>query len=482
MVSTLFFKSTTAEFLRALHMAFFNKKVSVFSLIFFVTLLMTGCDSRPGREREQSGNQELRELLETISVDSIESNIRTLADFHTRHTSSDTTSDTTGIGAARRWIYDRFKQYGTLSGSRLQVSYESYLETDNPRIEEPTRIVNIVGILPGTQLESKERMYVVSGHYDSRVSDVMDDSSYAPGANDDASGTAAVMELARVMSGREFDATIVFMAVAGEEQGLLGSTYHAEQARRQQLNIEAMITNDIIGNTIKSTDGSVHDNEIRVFAQGIPPGDSLSRHQRLLLQTGGENDTPSRQLGRFIHRVGREYMPGLKVNVIYRKDRYLRGGDHSPFLEHGYPAVRFSEPHEYYERQHQDVRKEEGTQYGDLPKFVDYSYVGKIARLNAAVLATLANAPARPREVGIDVSRLENSTTLVWKANSEPDLKGYEIVWRSTNQPFWEHTEFAGDTTRFTVPGVSKDNYLFGVRAIDQYGNRSPAVYPLPVR
>ncbi|MCW9708304.1 M28 family metallopeptidase [Aliifodinibius sp. 1BSP15-2V2] len=405
-----------------------------------------------------------------------------MAGFHTRHTMSDTVSDTMGIGAARRWIYKQFQKYREASGNRLQVSYDRYVENGNRRISEPTEIVNIVAMLPGTQLESKDRMYVVSGHYDSRVSDIMNDTSYAPGANDDASGTAAVMELARVMSAHEFDATIVFMAVAGEEQGLLGASHYAEEAKNQHLNIAAMLTNDIIGNTIKSSDGSVHDDEVRVFAQGIPPEDTLSRYHQMLLYTGGENDTPTRQLGRFIHRVGQKYLPDFNVNVIYRKDRYLRGGDHSAFLDQGYPAVRFSEPHEYYERQHQDVRKEEGIQYGDLPKFVDYPYVAKVTRLNAATLMTLANAPARPKNVGIDVSKLENNSTLLWEANDEPDIKGYEIVWRTTNQPFWEHAQFAGDTTRYTIKGVSKDNYLFGVRSVDQYGNKSPAVYPLPVR
>lgn len=464
------------------NMDIFQRGLSVFFFLLCAFFLSAGCGEDADQEKDKSADPKIKEVLGDISVDSIEANIRTLANFHTRHTTSDTTSDSTGIGAARRWIYEKFKQYRKASDNRLQVSYEGYVETENERIEEPTRIVNIVGVLPGTQLESKERKYVVSGHYDSRVSDVMNDTSYAPGANDDASGTAAVMELARVMSMHEFDATIVFMAVAGEEQGLLGATYHAEKAKKRKLNIAAMFTNDIIGNTIKSSDSTVHDNEVRIFAQGIPPEDTLSRHQRMLLYTGGENDAPTRQLGRFISRVGEKYIPDLKVNVIYRKDRYLRGGDHSAFLEEGYPAVRFSEPHEYYERQHQDVEEEDGVQYGDLPEFVDYPYVGKITKLNAAALATLANAPARPREVGVDVSKLENNTTLLWEANDEPDLKGYEIVWRATNQPFWEHTKFVGDTTRFTIEGVSKDNFLFGVRAVDQYENSSPAVYPLPVR
>lgn len=444
-------------------------------------LMIFGCQGDPPKP-DQKADSKMSRLLDGVSADTIEANIRTLAGFHTRHTMSDTTSDSVGIGAARRWIHSQFKRYSEASGNRLKVNYEGYVEKENSRIDEPTKVVNVVAVLPGTQLESKDRTYVVSGHYDSRVSDVMDDTSYAPGANDDASGTAAVMELARVMSKHEYDATIVFMAVAGEEQGLLGAEYHAEKAKKRSKKISAMITNDIIGNTVKSTDGSTHDDVLRVFAQGIPPEKELSDYQRMLLYTGGENDTPSRQLGRFIHRVNEEHMPTFKVNLIYRKDRYLRGGDHSAFLEAGYPAVRFSEPHEYYQHQHQDVRKEDGVQYGDLPKFVDFDYVGKVTRLNSVVLATLADAPARPRDVAVEVKKLENNTTLNWKANTEPDLKGYEVVWRKTHDPFWQHAKFVGDTTRFTIPGVSKDNYLFGVRSVDRYGNKSPAVYPLPAR
>lgn len=447
---------------------------------FLFIMLISGCkqEADPAVSTKLSKSH-IHRITNAVSADSIEANIRKLAGFGTRHTTSDTTSDSTGIGAARRWIYRTMKRYSERSGGRLKVRYDSYVQQPGRRIDEPTRIVNIVGVLPGTQLESKDRVYVVSGHYDSRVSDVMNDTSYAPGANDDASGTAAVMELARVMSKHEFDGTLVFMAVAGEEQGLLGASHYAREARRMNKNIAAMFTNDIIGNTI-GPDSTVNDSEVRVFAQGIPPSDTLSRYQKMLLYTGGENDTPARQLGRFIHEIAENYIADLRVNVIYRKDRYLRGGDHSAFLEQGYPAVRFSEPNEYYERQHQDVRVEDGVQYGDLPKFVDYEYVAKVARLNGAALAILANAPARPRNVRVEVDQLENNTTLAWKANNEPDLKGYEIVWRKTHAPFWEHQKFVGDTTRYTIKNVSKDNYLFGVRAVDKKEHVSPAVYPLP--
>lgn len=443
-------------------------------------LMITGCKQEK-KEEHKPKQQTMAKLTEAVSTDSIEAYIRTLASFKTRHTMSDTTSDSVGIGAARRWIYKKMKSFSEQSGGRLQVSYDRYIETDNPRITNPTEIVNIIAVLPGTQLESKDRLYVVSGHYDSRVSDVMNDTSFAPGANDDASGTAAVMEMARIMSKYEFDGTLVFMAVAGEEQGLLGASHYAEEAERKNLNIGAMFTNDIIGNTV-GPDSSINDTEVRVFAAGIPAEDTLSRYQQYLLFTGGENDTPSRQLGRFINRVAEEYIPNLSVELIYRKDRYLRGGDHSAFLEQGYPAVRFSEPNEHYARQHQDVRKENGVQYGDLPKFVDYHYVSKVTSLNIAALATLANAPSRPQNVGIEVQKLENNTTLRWNSNKEPDLKGYEIVWRETHAPFWQHAKFVGDTTRYTIQNVSKDNYLFGVRSVDKKNHKSPAVYPLPVR
>lgn len=444
-------------------------------------LLSAACDTEQ-KKSIQKNKSNIDDITSKISVDSIEANIQKLASFHTRHTTSDTTSDSVGIGAARRWIFKSFERYRKASNNRLRVKYDSYMEDDHPRIAEPTEIVNVVAVLPGAQLESKDRRYIVSGHYDSRVSDVMDDTSYAPGANDDASGTAAVMELTRVMSQYEFDATIVFMAVAGEEQGLLGAKHYAKKAKKMNRNVAAMITNDIIGNTIKNTDGSVHDDKIRVFTQGIPGVEKLTRYQRTLLQTGGENDTYSRELGRFIHEVSDNHIKDLDVNMIYRKDRYLRGGDHSAFLDQGYPAVRISEPHEYFERQHEDVRTENNQQYGDLPRFVDYDYVTKITQLNAAVLASIANAPARPRKPRMEVQELENNTTLSWKRNKEPDLEEYEIVWRRTHSPFWQNSISVGDTTRCTIEGVSKDNYLFGIRAVDKFGYKSPAVYPLPDR
>jgi Zn-dependent M28 family amino/carboxypeptidase len=302
----------------------------------------------------------------------------------------------------------------------------------------------------------------------------------APGANDDASGVAAVLEMARVMSKRQFDATLVFMAVAGEEQGLVGATYFAEQAKQRNVQIEGMFTNDIVGNTLGGN--GVRDRRtLRVFAEGVP-SDETTEEAAQRRSVGGENDSTSRQLGRFIVETSALYVPGFRVQLIYRRDRYLRGGDHIPFLEQGYAAVRFSEPNEDYNHQHQNVRIEKGVQYGDLPRFVDFGYIAQVARVNAASLAALALAPARPKDVSILTKRLTNDTDLQWAANTEPDLAGYEIVWRDTTAPAWTNSRRVGRVTSYTVPGMSKDNYFFGVRAVDREGNRSPVSYPRPLR
>ncbi|HYW35761.1 MAG TPA: M20/M25/M40 family metallo-hydrolase [Balneolaceae bacterium] len=460
----------------------YNKiNISVLLITIGILLITVGCNKKGGNKTtSKQTSAEIKQILSDISADSIKHDIHKLVSFKTRHTLSDTTSDSVGIGAARRWIYHKMKTYSQNAGGRLKVRYDGYTQQPTHRINKPTRIVDIVAVLPGTQPGAKKRMYVVSGHYDSRVTDIMNDSSFAPGADDDASGTAAVMEMARVMSHHKFDATLVFMTVAGEEQGLFGSNHYAKEAKKNHKDIAGMLNNDIIGNNKGPKGSTMH--SVRVFAQGIPPHDTLSTYDRMLLYTGGENDTPPRELGRFIHGVAKQYMPNFNVNLIYRLDRYLRGGDQYSFVKQGYPAVRFTEPSENYHHQHADVRKENGIQYGDLPKFVNYNYNANVARVNAASLAMLANAPARPRQVHIEVQKLENNTTLNWKADKAPDLKGYEIVWRKTHAPYWQHSKFVGDTTRFTIKNVSKDNYLFGVRSVDSSGYHSPAVYPLPAR
>lgn len=416
-----------------------------------------------------------------ISATRIEKNIRKLVGFETRNSLSDTKSDTRGIGAARRWIKSELERCAKDNGGRMKVEFDENIAQQAVRIPQPTAIVNVVATLPGTQAESKDRLYVVSGHYDSMPSSPVDGETTAPGANDDASGTAAVMELACVMSKYKFDATLVFMTVAGEEQGLIGATFWAKAAKAKGLDVAGMITNDIIGNT-KGTDGSVIRDRVRLFAEGVPPVKEQSEETITMLKSGGENDFPTRQLGRFIKETADRHFTDIKVDLVYRRDRYLRGGDHSPFLDAGYAAVRMTEPIEDYRHQHQTPRVENGVQYGDLPEFVDFDYVAKVTKVNAAALAALALAPAAPREVQMETLTLENDSTLRWKANTEPDIAGYRIVWRDTTAPFWQQRKDVGNVTRATIKGVSKDNVFFGVEAYDKDGNTSVVTYPVPFR
>ncbi|WP_426076422.1 M20/M25/M40 family metallo-hydrolase [Janthinobacterium sp. PSPC3-1] len=420
------------------------------------------------------------QLVAGISPQRIEAHVRKLVSFQTRHTMSDTVSDTQGIGAARRWIKAELERCGAQAGGRLQVAFDSHVTPVSKRISRPTEIVNVVATLPGSDPQSAQRIYVVSGHYDSRATDVMDASGNAPGANDDASGTAAVIEMACVMARQQFDATLVFMTVAAEEQGLLGSGHWAQQAKLKQLNIAGMLNNDIIGSS-RADDGTVDGGQVRLFAEGIPAVKEMSDGVRGLVATGGENDSISRQLARHVKQVGERYVPGFKVNVIQRADRYLRGGDHMPFLAQGYAALRFTEPNEDFAHQHQDVRVENGVQYGDLPQFVDYDYVAKVTRVNAAALASLALAPAAPARVQVRTAKLENATTLVWQPNTEPDLAGYRVVWRATTADQWQGAQDVGNVTEARL-ALSKDNYFFGVQAIDRDGNVSVASYPTPLR
>jgi hypothetical protein len=309
----------------------------------------------------------------------------------------------------------------------------------------------------------------------------MDAASPAPGADDDASGTAAMLEVARVLSKRQLDATVVFMAVAGEEQGLLGSTHWANAAAARKLAVAGMITDDIIGNT-RDEEGKIDRSRVRLFAEGLPPVKELTPELLTLVRTGGENDTPPRQLARAIKEVGEKYVPGITVTLVYRRDRYLRSGDHAPFLDRGYPAVRMTEAHEDFRHQHQNVRIEDGVSYGDVADLVDFGYVAQVARVNAAGLAGLSLAPAVPAGVEMETSRLENDTALRWQANREPDLAGYRVVWRDTTAPVWQNHVDLGKVTRFVVKGVSKDDVIFGVQAVDKDGNVSPAAYPRPAR
>jgi hypothetical protein len=424
----------------------------------------------------------IEKIVGEISAENIEASVRKLAAFQTRHTLSERDNPQRGIGAAREWIKGEFERFSRESGGRLQVEFDRFVQRPvPPRIFRPVEIVNVVATLPGRQPQSANRVYVVSGHYDSRASGPNDIETPAPGANDDASGTAAVLELARVMSKYEFDATIVFLAVAAEEQGLQGSKHWADAAKSVKMDIAGMFTNDIIGSPV-GDDGRVYRNIVRLFAEGVPPLKTLPDDVLTQLRTGGENDFPTRQLARSVKAAAEAYVPNMHVRLVYRRDRYLRGGDHSSFLDAGYPAVRFTEPAENFAHQHQDPRTEDGVTYGDLPEYVDFGYVADVARVNAASLANLALAPATPSGVELEASKLENDTRLSWTANPEPDIAGYRIVWRETTSAYWEYAMPVGNVTSHTVKGVSKDNVIFGVEAVDTEGHRSPAAYPKPLR
>lgn len=454
--------------------------VSMIPKFLIVLALATGLSSfaaGPATVRDP----QIEMIVAEISPENIEATIHRLVSFKTRHTLSDTTSADTGIGAARNWIKGELERYSRDSGGRLVVELDAFHQPPAPpRLSQGADIVNVVATLPGTQPGAVERVYVISGHYDSRSLGIMDTDTQAPGANDDGSGTAAVMELARVMSKYRFDATLVFMTVAGEEQGLYGAAHWAKLAKEKGVNVAAMFTNDIVGNTLHE-DGTRDRSHVRVFAEGVPPGAPLPADVLAQLRTGGENDFPARQLARFIQTTGARYVPQLPVKIIYRRDRYLRGGDHSPFLDAGFPAVRFTEPYEAYTRQHENVRLENGVQYGDLPEFVDFAYIAEVARVDAAALAELASAPAAPRGVELEAVKLENDTTMRWEPNREPDLAGYRIVWRDTTAAQWEQAlDVPKDTTRYTIKGVSKDNVIFGLEAVDTAGHASQAVYPKP--
>ena len=423
-------------------------------------------------------NRAISNIVREIDARNVEATIRKLVSFGTRNTLSEQNDPKRGIGAARDWLYAEFLKAAEASHGRMTVEKQSYEQAKAARVPEPTIITNVVATLKGSQPEATDRIYVVSGHYDSMCNTPVDAKCDAPGANDDASGTAAVLEMARVMAKYEFDATIVFMAVAGEEQGLLGSTHFAEQAKQKNWDVDAMFTNDIVGNTLGGN-GVRDRGHLRVFSEGVPSNETAAE-ATTRRSVGGENDSASRQLARFIKEAGDAFVPQFKVTMIYRRDRYGRGGDHIPFLERGYPAVRFTEVNEEFRHQHQNVRVENGVQFGDLPEYVDFAYVANVARVNAASLAALAWAPSRPKGVTIVAQRLSNDTELRWDANKEPDLAGYEIVWRETTDAVWTNSKPVGNVTTFTMKGMSKDNYFFGVRTIDKDGNKSPVTYPRP--
>ncbi len=444
--------------------------------------------TRPGPTGSEPmpADSHISAALQQVSAEHIRANIERLVSFGTRSTIS--AQDPAGIaagrgiGAAEEWIRSEFERYSKDCGGCLEVKVDSFTEPAGERIPQPTVITNVYAVLKGTDAENAKRIVLVTGHYDSRNSDILDTKGDAPGANDDASGAAVSLECARVLSKMKFPATIIFLTVAGEEQGLNGSHHFAQMAKEkmakeQGWNVEAVLNNDIVGGDKSAEqDHSV----VRVFSEGLPAA-ATEQEIRRIRGLGGENDSASRQLARYVADVGQAYDVGLKPMLVFRLDRYLRGGDHYSFNQQGFAAVRFTEFREDFHHQHQNVRTENGIEYGDLPKFVDFDYVAHVARLNAATLAALASAPAPPANVHVLTKDLENDSTLTWEASPGGRAAEYEVLWRSTTSPEWEHVEKVGNVTRATVK-LSKDNVIFAVRAVDDQGHRSLPVVPTPER
>ncbi len=453
-----------------------NMKIKIFSLV--ALCLCVSAVQFNAQTSITKADPEVAKMVKEVSAKRVEADIRKLVSFGTRNTLSEQDNPTRGIGAARDWLYAEFQRISADCGGCLDVQKQSFVQPKAARIPEPTTLTNVFAILKGTT--DPDRIYVVSGHYDSMCKSPTDATCDAPGANDDASGTAVSLELARVMSKRKFDATIVFMAVPGEEQGLLGAAHYAEQAKVNKMNIEGMFTNDIVGG-VTTHKNSQFRKKVRVFSEGVP-SDETPQQAATRRSVGGENDSASRQLARYVKEQSDRYLKDFGAWMIYRRDRYGRGGDHIPFVERGFAGIRFTEPDEDYTHQHENVRTENGKFFGDTIDYIDFNYTADVTRVNLIALASLASAPAKPKNVGIVTSGLTNDTVLKWDANTDADLAGYEVVWRDTTAAVWTNSASAGNVTTYTAKGMSKDNFFFGVRAVDKAGNKSPVVYPRPMR
>jgi hypothetical protein len=423
----------------------------------------------------------IKAALAEISAGQVQGEIEKLVSFENRNTLSAGDSRLekrgVGIGAARQWIRGELERYARECQGCLQVFTDVFTQPAAKRVPRRVGITNVYGVLRGTDPVEQKHIVLVSGHYDSRNSDPLDTTGFAPGANDDASGTAVVLECARVLSRLRFPATIIFLAAAGEEQGLFGSRHFAAKARAQHWDIEAVLNNDIVGgDESPGQDPAV----VRVFSQGVPENVDAAE-LRAMRALGGENDSGSRNLGRYLSQIARGYELDVRPLAEFRQDRYLRGGDQISFNQQGFPAVRLSEFRENFAHQHQNMRSENGIEYGDLPKFVNFSFVAGVARLNAAALAQLASAPSQPANVRLITKSLENESTLAWDNASDSRTTGYQVLWRSTSAADWEHAENFGKLSTVTLP-VSKDNVIFAVEALDAAGHQSLPVVPVAVR
>jgi hypothetical protein len=418
---------------------------------------------------------EIESMIKEINADSLKANMYKLVSFGTRNTLSTQGNATRGIGAARRWILSRFNEYAKQSEGRLTAFIDTvtYI-SDGKRVNRPINLGNVVATLKGTD-PNDHRIFIMSGHMDNMRTSVMDSVGDAPGANDDGSGTVAVMECARVMSKHKFPATIIFVTVAGEEQGLLGAYFMAKKAKKENWAIEAVLNNDIMGSNNSNETNIIENTKVRVFSEGLSVMDT-GKAAMQIRNLGLENDGRSRQLARYIKEIGERYIDNMQIVMIYRNDRFLRGGDHTSFVENGYAAVRFTEMNENFTRQHQDVRNENGIAYGDLPEHIDFEYLRKNSGINLANLSNLAKAPPIPEEVKIDVKKLSNTTFLYWKAPKTGNAKGYYILMRETTSPVWQKKMYT-EALEARLP-YSKDNYFFAVQSVNEFGNESLPVIP----
>lgn len=440
---------------------------SVGSLVLFVSLLITTVSASATEER-------LVQISQSPSAARIEQDIRQLVSFGTRHTLSETDSETRGIGAARRWIRQEFEQISAACDGCLEVSFIGETVSGEKRIPDPVEVVSVIAVLRGTR--EPNRYVMMSGDIDSRVTDPMDATSDSPGANDNASGMAGTLEAARVLTRYRYPASIMFAGLAGEEQGLVGGRILAAKAKQEGWQIEAVLNNDMIGNTA-GINGIVDNTTARIFSEGtrVDETPEEARHRRF---RGGEVDSPSRNLARYIDRIADRYIDNLDTMMIYRLDRFRRGGHHRPFNDVRFPAVRIMETNEHYDRQHQDLRNEQGRHYGDTIEFVDFDYAAKLTALNAVSLASLAWAPAPPREVAIE-GAVAPDTRLSWQ--KVPGAVNYRIYWRLTTDAQWRWSRDAGDVSEYTLENVVIDNYFFGVASVNEDGIESPVVFPGPI-
>jgi hypothetical protein len=417
----------------------------------------------------------IESMVSQVNSDSLKSYIQQLVALGTRNTLSTQTNSKRGIGAARNWVLQQFNRYAAGSNGRLTALIDTITyKADGKRVNRDIILGNVMAILQGTDTADK-RIFMISGHLDNMRTNVMDSTGDAPGANDDASGVAAVLECARIMSQHRFPATVIFVAVSGEEQGLLGAGYLAAKTAKENWQLEALLNNDIMGSNNTSETNIIENTRIRVFSEGLSVLDT-GRTATRIRNLGLENDGKARQLARYVKETGERYVDNLEVVMIYRNDRFLRGGDHSPFVQRGFAAVRITEMNENYYHQHQDVRMENGIQYGDLPDFMDFEYLRKNTALNLCNLANLAKAPAIPQDVTIEVKRLSNYTFLSWKAPATGRNKGYYVLIRETTSPVWQKKLYT-EALEIRLP-YSKDNYFFAVQSISDTGNESLPVVP----